>query len=188
VREASEILLTNDAFMVIKGAKRTQNGQLAYQLLYAHYLGPNNIGNMAGESENMLNMVQYHGEKRQWNFDKYALMHLQQHLILEALMAHEYVGINPGSKVCYLIAGIKTTALDAVWTRIILDKGLHVDFTRCVTLFKDFVKQSAQTTNAQLKIAAMSVNKDGGSRSKGEDCWYTMDKWRTLPEDEQAII
>jgi hypothetical protein len=34
----AEILLTNDAFTVIKGAKKTRNGRLAYQLLYAHYL------------------------------------------------------------------------------------------------------------------------------------------------------
>jgi len=87
-----EILLTNDAFTVIKAAKKTQNGRLAYQLLYAHYLGPNNVGNMAGEAETMLNTVQYNGEKCQWNFEKHALMHLRQHLILEALMAHGYVG------------------------------------------------------------------------------------------------
>jgi len=64
----TEILLTNDAFTVIKAAKKTRNGRLAYQLLYAHNLRPNNIGNMAGEAETVLNTVQYHGEKCQWNF------------------------------------------------------------------------------------------------------------------------
>jgi hypothetical protein len=153
----AKILLTNDAFTVIKGTKKTQNGRLAYQLLYAHYLGPNNVGNMAGEAESVLNMVQYHGEKRQWNFEKYALMHLRQHLILEALMAHGYVGNDPGSKVRFLLAGIRCSTLDAVKTRIILDESIRSDFTRCVTLFKDFVKQTAQTLNAQLGIAALSV-------------------------------
>ena len=183
----AEILLTNDAFTVIKAAKKTRNGRLAYQLLYAHYLGPNNVGNMAGEAETVLNTVQYHGEKRQWNFEKYALMHLRQHLILEALMAHGYVGIDPGSKVRYLLAGIRCSTLDAVKTRIISDEGLRTDFARCVTLFKDFVKQTAQTSNAQLGIAAMSVN-DGGGKSKGDDRWYTLDEWRALPKDEQATI
>ena len=52
-------------------------------------------------------------------------MHLKQHLILEALMAHVYVyvGINLGSKVCYLNAGIKTTQLNAGRTHIISDEG-----------------------------------------------------------------
>jgi hypothetical protein len=183
----AEILLTNNAFTVIKGAKKAQNVQLAYQLLYAHYLGPNNLGNMAGEAETVLKTVQYHGEKRQWTFEKYALMHLHQHLIFEALMAHGYVGINPGSKVCFLLAGIRCSTLDAVKTRIISDEGLRADFARCVTLFKDFVKQTAQTTNAQLGIAAMSVN-NGSGKSKGEDCWYTLDECRALPEDKQATI
>ena len=65
----AEILLTNDAFTVIKAAKKTRNGRLAYQLLYAHYLGPNNVGNMAGEAENILKTAKYYGKKRQWNFE-----------------------------------------------------------------------------------------------------------------------
>jgi hypothetical protein len=182
----SEILLSHDAFTVIKAAKKTHNGMLAFQLLYHHYLGPNNVDNMAGEAEKVLLTVAYHGEQHQWNFEKYALMHLKQHLILEALMAHGCTGIDPESKVRHLIAVIKTTQLDAVRTRIIPDENLRVDFSHCVTLYKDFVKQSSQTTKAQLGFAAMSVN-DGG-RGTGEDCWYTLDEWRALPKDEQATI
>jgi hypothetical protein len=37
---------------------------------------------MAGEAETVLKTVQYHGEKRQWNFEKYSRTHLRQHLIL----------------------------------------------------------------------------------------------------------
>jgi len=102
-------------------------------------------------------------------------MHLHQHLILEALMAHGYVGIDPGSKVRFLFAGIRCSALDAVKTCIISDEGLRTDFVCCVTLFKDFVKQTVQTTNAQLGISAMSVN---------ENLWYTLDEWCALPKDE----
>jgi hypothetical protein len=67
-----------------------------------------------------------------------------------------------------------------------LDENLLVDFSCCVTLYKDFVKQSAQTTKAQLGIAAMSV--DDGGRGMGEDCGYTLDEWQALPKDEQAMI
>ena len=146
----AEILLTNDAFTIIKGAKKNQNGRLAYQLLYAHYLGPNNVGNMAGEAENMLSTTRYDGEKHQWNFEEYTLMHLPQHLILEALVAHGYVGIDPGSKVRFLLAGIRCSTLDAVKTRIISDESLRLDFARCVTLFKDFVKQTVQDIDKRL--------------------------------------
>ena len=89
-------------------------------------------------------------------------MHLRQHLILEALVIHGYTGIDAGSKVRYLLNRIRCTALKAVRTRIMSDEDLHQDFARCVTLFKDFVKQSAQVARAQLGIAAMTMTPGGG--------------------------
>ncbi len=183
----TEILLPHDAFTVIKAAKKTRNGRLAYQLLFRHYLGPNNVGNMAGEAEQMLASVQYKGKTRQWNFEKYVLTHLRQHLILEALVVHGYTGINAGSKVRYLLNGIKCLALDAVRTRIMSDEDLRQDFARCVTLFKDFVKQSAQLAHTQLGIAAMTMT-PGGGQAKGKDRWYSIEEWRALPKEEQATI
>jgi hypothetical protein len=183
----AEILLPHDAFTVIKAAKKTRNGRLAFQLLFRHYLGPNNVGNMAGEAEQMLASVQYKGKTHQWNFEKYALTHLRQHLILEALVVHGYTGINAGSKVRYLLNGIKCLALDAVRTRIMSDEDLRQDFARCVTLFKDFVKQSAQLAHTQLGIAAMTMT-PGGGQAKGKDRWYSIEEWRALPEEEQATI
>jgi len=114
-------------------------------------------------------------------------MHLRQHLILEALVVYRYTGIDAGSKVRYLLNGIKCAALDVVRTCIMSNEDLRQDFARCVTLFKNFVKQSAQTMQAQLGIAALSVTPDGG-RAKGKDRWYSINEWKALPKDEQAII
>jgi hypothetical protein len=50
---------------------------MAYKLLYAHYLGPNNINCMAGEAEKILAGSAYHSEKCNWTFEKYALLHLK---------------------------------------------------------------------------------------------------------------
>jgi hypothetical protein len=157
---------------------------LAYKLLYAHYLGPNNVDYMAGEAEKTLASSRYDGEKRNWGFEKYALLHLKQHQILEGLIPHGYNGIDPGSKVRHLNAGIKTNTLDAVKSRIISDEHLRADFARCVTLYKDFVKQTTNTANVQMGIAALHVAGAG----KGEDRWYTHEEWADLPEDEQAVI
>jgi hypothetical protein len=77
------------------------------------------------------------------------------------------VVIDPGSKVRFLIAGIRCSTLDAVKTRICSEESLQKDFACCVTLFKDFVKQTAQTSDTQLGIAALNVNDGGGGKSKG---------------------
>ena len=48
----------------VKQAQRTRNGRLAYQNLYNHYLGANNVNNMATAAETYLKTVSYSGEKR----------------------------------------------------------------------------------------------------------------------------
>jgi hypothetical protein len=116
----TEILLAQDSFTVVKAAKRSHNGRLAYTILYDHYLSPNNVDNMAGEAEKALVTLTYHGRKRNWTSEKYALGHLKQYLILDGLKPHGYIGIDPGSKVCHLNNGIKTTIIDAVKSQIIL--------------------------------------------------------------------
>jgi hypothetical protein len=50
-------------FVYIKPALGTRNGRDAYMLLFDHFLGPNNVGNMASESETKLTSTLYNGEK-----------------------------------------------------------------------------------------------------------------------------
>jgi hypothetical protein len=121
----SEILITSNSFTDIKTAKASRDGKLAYKLLYAQDLGPNNVDYMAGEAEKVLTSSAYHGEKRNWTFEKYTLLHLKQHQILEGPIPHGYTGIDLGAKVCHLNSGIKTNTLDAVKSQIILDEHLR---------------------------------------------------------------
>jgi hypothetical protein len=50
----SNICDKNYCFVYIKPALRTMNGWDAYMLLFDHFLGPNNVGNMAIAGETKL--------------------------------------------------------------------------------------------------------------------------------------
>lgn len=77
---------------------------MAYNGLYQHYLGPNNVDkNMATMAEDKLKTTVYNGEQRRWDFEKYINVHKQQHSIMEGLVEHGYTGIDPRSKVRYLL-------------------------------------------------------------------------------------
>ena len=81
---------------------------------------------MANLAEDKLKNTVYNDEKRRWDFEKYVNTHKQQHLVLEqGLTEHGYVGINPRSKVRYLLDGIKTNQFDAVKTRIMSEERLR---------------------------------------------------------------
>jgi len=46
------------------------------------------------------------------------------------------------------------------------------------------VKTSVNTANVQMGIAALNV----ADTDKGENRWYTHNKWKDLPENKQAAI
>jgi hypothetical protein len=50
----------------IKPAQRTRNGREAYILMFDHFLGPNNVGNMASAADTKLNGTLYIGEKKRF--------------------------------------------------------------------------------------------------------------------------
>ncbi|KAI2506147.1 hypothetical protein MHU86_8282 [Fragilaria crotonensis] len=96
---------------------------MAFLSLYQHFLGPNNVDNMATLAEDKLKNTVYNGEQRRWDFERYVNVHKQQHSIMEGLIEHGYTGIDPRSKVRFLLDGIKTDKFDAVKTRIMSDEA-----------------------------------------------------------------
>ena len=64
-----------ECWTYVKPAQRSRNGRLAFQNLYNHYLGPNNINNMATEAETCLQSATFNGKKKRWNFEKYVRTH-----------------------------------------------------------------------------------------------------------------
>jgi hypothetical protein len=64
----SNICGKHSCFVYIKPALRTRNGSDAYMLLFDHFLGPNNVGNMASEAETKLTSTLYKGEKKRFTW------------------------------------------------------------------------------------------------------------------------
>jgi hypothetical protein len=105
----SNICGKKSCFVYIKPALRTRNGRDAYMLLFDHFLGPYNVGNMASEEETKLTSTLYKGEKKRFTWETYVRIHTEQHSVLNGLKDYGYEGIDDSSKVRHLLKGIKTT-------------------------------------------------------------------------------
>jgi hypothetical protein len=161
----SELTRQHDCWSYICPAQRSHDGRMAFLGLKGHYLGVNNVDNMSTMAENRMKTTLYHGEKRRWNFECYVKVHIDQHAILQGLVAHGYSGIDERSKVRHLVNGIKTPAIDPVKTRIMSDAALRNDFEACVNLFQDSIHQSgAALKNDDVHVAAVSHKPQGGGR------------------------
>ena len=59
----------------VKPAQKTCDGRMAYDGLYQHFLGPNNVDNMVTQSEDKLKNMVHNGEQRHWDFERYVNVH-----------------------------------------------------------------------------------------------------------------
>jgi hypothetical protein len=89
----------HSCFVYIKPALCTRNGRDAYMLLSDHFLGPNNVGNMASASDTKLNGTLYNGQKKRFTWETYVKIHTEQHSVLNDLKDYGYTGIDDSSKV-----------------------------------------------------------------------------------------
>ena len=183
----SELCRDQDCWSYIKPAQRTRDGRLAYWNLFNHYLGPNNVDNMATTAEKRLQVTSYHGEKKRWNFEKYVKTHVDQHAILSSLTEHGYSGIDARSKVRHLMEGIKTRELDSVKTQIMASANLRNDFDACVTLYKDYIQQMRSSqTPSEVNISALGTG--GAHQAEVEDRYYTGKEYNALSKEQKDAL
>ena len=118
----SLLTMQEDCWSYVRPAQKNEDGRLAFLGLKGHYLGANSVGNMATTANSKLLSTTYSGERRGWNFERFVRVHVDQHSILEGLVEHGNCGIDEQSKVRILLAGIRTTSLDSVKTRVMSDE------------------------------------------------------------------
>lgn len=186
----SKITREHSCWTYVKPAQRTRDGRMAFLNLHQHFLGPNNVDNMATLAEDKLKNTVYNGEQRRWDFERYVNVHKQQHSIMEGLIEHGYTGIDPRSKVRFLLDGIKTDKFDAVKTRIMSDERLRNDFDACVTLYQDYIRQTSKSKTSANTVNISEVKTHGTKRKAGaiEDRYYTKAEYNELSLEQKKEL
>ena len=89
---------------------------------------------------------------------------MTEHNIIEGLIIYGYTGIDNRTKVLYLCNGIKSSAFAPVQAMVLANSELRHDFTRCITLFADYIQQDKLSSTH--KLAKMGT--DDGYISRNE--------------------
>ena len=67
-------------------------------------------------------------------------------------------------------------------------EGLRQDFDRCVTIYKDFAKQSSADDRQLLGITTLSLNEASGNKSVSfdpEELYYDSNEWYALNKSDK---
>jgi hypothetical protein len=159
---------THSCFVCTKPDLRTRNGRDAYMLLFDHFLGPNNVGNMTSAAETNLTVTLYNGEKKIFTWETYVLIRTEKHPVLHGLKDYGYAGIDDSSKVRHFLKGVNTNELDVCKTQVMASPSLRDDFPSTVELYSTFHKQM-KDENPQLNLSESSFAREkGGKNSFGK--------------------
>jgi hypothetical protein len=128
---------------------------------------------------------------------KYVQIHAEQHAVLNGLTDYGYSGIDNGTKVRKLMAGIKTDALDTVKTALLAGPALRKNYPDVVTLYGDFIKQQ-KIESASMNVSDAHITRchNGPASVEGSDCeasyygvvedrFYNHAEYRTLSPDQK---
>jgi hypothetical protein len=191
------ITRAHDCWTYVKPAQRTKYGSRAFLLLWNHFLGPNKVDNMASEAEAKLGSVSYTGERKKWTWENYIQIHAEQHAVLNGLADYGYSGIDNGTKVRKLMAGIKTDSLDTVKDAVLEIPTLRTNPPGVVTLYGDFIKQQ-KIESASMNVSDAHITRrhsgpasvtasDYEASYDGvvEDRFYNHSEYRTLSYDQK---
>ena len=72
-----QICKDTDSYPYVKQHKPKRDGRGVFYTIHSRWLGPNHVSAMALEAEMALQMSIYDGEKRAWNWEKYAACHVK---------------------------------------------------------------------------------------------------------------
>jgi hypothetical protein len=131
---------------------------IANQLLFDHYIGPNNVSHMASNEETNLVSTFYNREKKKFMFETYVRIHTEQHTILNGRKEYGYSVIYDCSKVRHLMKGIKTMELDVCKANIMASPTLRDDLSGMVELYSSFIKQM-KAENPQMNVSEVNYSK-----------------------------
>jgi hypothetical protein len=83
------------------GALTHQDGRKAYWNIHTHYCGKDASANRVSEAKRILQTLEYHGEKKRDNFEKFISTHQEQHNIITDLAESPSGGIDELTKVMH---------------------------------------------------------------------------------------
>jgi hypothetical protein len=148
----------HDCWTYVKPSQRTKDERQYLLLLWNHFLGPNNVDNMASEAEAKLGLISYTDERKKWGWEKYVQIHAEQHTVLNGLIEYGCSGIDNGTKVRNLMVGIKTDSLYNVKAAVLTIPALVTNYPDAVTLYGDFIKLQ-NIESASMNVSDAHINR-----------------------------
>jgi len=128
---------TSSIWQNVKKFTATQDGRRVYPTLHSHFFGKDKVNTMHNDIHSSLKSKIYQGDQKNFNFDKYCLLHVAEHNRYASLVEYGVHPLEESMKILYFEDGINDPTLDAALYAILVNRSQFQDFDSvrhmCVT-------------------------------------------------------
>ncbi len=131
-----------------------KNGRQVWQTLHAALLGGDRITSTGSAIVAKLQTSRYEGDQKNFNFDKYVTLHIEQHNLHADLTKYGVTPLDKSFKILWFQDGIKCSSLDAVKASINANKALFTQFDSVTDAYVDFKCTLTPTSDPRTRQVA----------------------------------
>jgi hypothetical protein len=144
----------------MKKFSKTKNGRHVYQTLHTILLGGQRVVSTGSAIVSKLQSFRYEGDRKNFNFDKYLNLHIEQHNQHADLQEHGVAPLTENLKTLWFQEGIRDLSLNAVKVSINANRANFADFDSVKDAYVEF-KRTDNPTNDPRTGQVVSVARGG---------------------------
>jgi hypothetical protein len=139
---------------------KTKNGQQVYRTLHTILLGGQHVVSTGSAIVTKLQSFRYEGDRKNFNFDKYMNLHVEQHNQYADLQEYGVAPLAENIKTLWFQDGIRDPSLNAVKASINANRANFTDFDSVKDTYVEF-KHTDNPTNDPRTRQVASVARGG---------------------------
>jgi hypothetical protein len=154
----------------VKKCRMTKNGCKVYQTLHTMLLRGPQVVSMGSAIIAKLQLFRYVGDRKNFNFDKFIYLHVEQHNQYADLQEYWIAPLPESKKILWFQDSINDLSLDAVKASINANKSNFEDFDSVKNTYIDFKCTQPPTENLWVQQVASFARGGSSSPSHQNGC------------------
>ncbi len=128
----------SSAWQHVKKFSSQQNGHQAWRILHDHFFGGDKVNTMVANILSTLKSLHYSGDQRNFTFDKYYTVHVDQHNHHADLAEWNVKPLEESMKIHYFEDGITDPSFGSVKSTIPVDRTKFQEFDAMMRLYVNY--------------------------------------------------
>jgi hypothetical protein len=147
----------------VKKFSKTKNGRQVYRTLHTLLLGEQHVVSTKNAIVTKLQSFRYEGDRKNFNFDKYMNLHVEQHNQHADLQEDGVAPLAKNLKTLWFQDGIRDPSLNAVKASINANRANFTDFNSVKDAYVEFKRTDNPTNDPKTRqVASVARNGHGG--------------------------